>query len=468
MPIPRGLNMSEYDALWKTVLGQLELSLSKANFQTWFPLTFIKEVKKTAQNHQIVTIACPSPFVAETIQNRYFGQVKEVLDQETEKSNELVFIIAEKKKKVKISDSPLFQSHAQKNQKRQAIIQKTIQEARLRSDFTFANFAVSRTNQMAHAAAQAVAESPGSAYNPLYLYGGVGVGKTHLMQAIAHQLIRQNPKIKILYCTSEDFTNEIIDAIRTKKTNLFKTKYRQVKTLLIDDIQFIGGKATAQEELFHTFNAVRREGGQIVLTSNRAPEEIEGLENRLRSRFEGGLNIDVLPPDFELRCAILLIKAKQQNISLPMDIAHLIAANIESTRRLEGFLARLLTEIKIRNEKITPELVSSLLGNIAEGPITKKMVRPKEALDTVCNFFNLKPSQVKGSRRLKNLVRPRHILMYLLRHDLRMPLEEIGAFLGGRDHTSVLYAVEKITVQISESESLRTEIGTIKKRLYGF
>lgn len=459
--------MSEYESLWKTILGQFELSLSKANFQTWFPLTFIKDIKETNPGQQIVTIGCPSPFVAETIQNRYFNQVKEVLDRETEKKNELVFIIEEKKKKITKSQAPLFSAQKKETKKRQVFIKKALKEAKIRPDFTFANFAVSRTNQMAHAAATAVAESPSKAYNPLFLYGGVGVGKTHLMQAIAHHLLSQKPRTKILYCTSEDFTNEIIEAIRSKKTGSFKNKYRQLKVLLIDDIQFVAGKASAQEELFHTFNAVRREGGQIVLTSDRSPQEIIGLEDRLRSRFEGGLTIDILPPDFELRCAILLIKAKQQNISLPMDIAHLIAANIESTRRLEGFLTRLLTEVKVKKEKVTPELVSALLGDISEGPTTKRMVRPREALDTVCSFFNLKPSEIKGQKRLKNFVHPRHLLMYLLRTDLRMPLEEIGDFLGGRDHTTVLYAVEKITHSLSESEELRTEIGTIKKRLYG-
>lgn len=459
--------MPDHEVLWKTVLGQMELSLSRANYKTWFPLTFIKEVQEVNPQRQIITVGCPSPFVAETIQNRYFGQVKEVLDKETGKQNELVFVIAEKIKEKKLKPTPLFDAQEKEAGRRQQKIQAALDKAKLRSDFTFQNFAVSTANQMAYAAAETVAASPSKAYNPLYLYGGVGVGKTHLMQAIAHEFILKNPQTKILYCTSEDFTNEIIDAIRHKSTNLFKTKYRQVETLLIDDIQFIAGKPSAQEELFHTFNAVRREGGQIVLTSDRSPQEIAGLEDRLRSRFEGGLTIDISPPDFELRCAILLIKAKQQDVNLPMDIAHLIAANITSTRLLEGFLTRVLTEAQIKKVPLSPEMVTSLLGQNHEGPKTKKMVRPKEALDAVCDYFHLKPFQIKGESRLKNLVHPRHLLMYLLRIDLRMPLVEVGQFFGGRDHTSVMYAVEKITKALPVSEELRTEVAMVKKRLYG-
>lgn len=445
--------------LWKTTLDELEINLTKANFQTWFPLTFINKIKKKENDRQVVEIATPSPFVAENIENRYYNQIKEILDKKSGKKSELVFTIKKAKSaKQKPQDlGPLFEK--KKDVKRKA------DSLGLREDFTFETFAVSDSNQTAYAAATAVAKSPGKAYNPLFLYGGVGVGKTHLMQAIVHLIIKEDPFMRAIYCTSEEFTNDFINSLRTKSTNQFHKKYRQVNILFMDDVQFFGGKEKVQEELFHTFNTIYR-NGQIVLTSDRQPREIDGLEDRLRSRFEGGLTIDIQSPDFELRSAILLIKAKQQNIGLPIDVAKLIASNIEDTRRLEGFLTRLAAEAKLKKELITPEFVSALLGKVSE-PKEKRVVRPKEALDVVADHFNLKLSQIKGERRLKKFVLPRQVLMYLLRHDLRMNLTEIGEFLGGRDHTTIMYGVEKITQTLPESEDLRVVIGNIKKKLYG-
>lgn len=449
--------------LWKTTLDELEINLTKANFQTWFPLTFINKIEPKEGNRQVIEIATSSPFVAENIENRYYNQIKEILDKRTDKKNELIFTVkrirpAAAGKKTKLG--PLFEK-----KKIRRMTDQSVKDLGLRPDFTFANFAVSSSNQTAYAAATAVAKTPGKAYNPLFLYGGVGVGKTHLMQAIAHQIITANPQSRLIYCSSEEFTNDFIEALRTKRANEFKKRYRKVKALLIDDVQFFGGKEKVQEELFHTFNAIYR-NGQVVLTSDRQPREIEGLEDRLRSRFEGGLTIDIQAPDFELRCAILLIKAKQQNLNLPMDVAKLIASNIEDTRRLEGFLTRLITEAHLKDEAITPEFANALLGKVSE-PREKRIVRPKEVLDVVANHYDLKLAQIKGSRRLKKFVLPRQILMYLLRHDLRMNLMEIGEFLDGRDHTTIMYGVEKITNLLPKSEDLRVALGAIRKRLYG-
>jgi len=446
--------------LWKITLAELEVDLTKANFQIWFPLTFISKINKKEAGRQIIEIAVPSPYVAENIEKRYYSQIKSVLDKQTDKKNELVFSV--QRPKIKTTKpkviGPLFDS---KNKAREKV-----EGLGLREDFTFESFAVSGSNQTAYAASTTVAKSPGKAYNPFFLYGGVGVGKTHLMQAIAHQIIRNKSTAKIIYCTSEEFTNNFINSLRTRSTNEFHEKYRRLKGLLVDDVQFFGGKEKVQEELFHTFNTLRRQNAQIVLTSDRPPKEIDGLEDRLRSRFEGGLTIDVQAPDFELRCAILLIKAKQQNINLAMDTAQLIASNIEGTRELEGFLTRILTEAKLQKQSITPEFVNAIWGRIAE-PKTKRVVRPKEALETVANHFQVKISQVKGERRLKKFVTPRQILMYLLRNDLRMNYMEIGRFLGGRDHTTIMYGSEKITNLLPNSEELRVCLSTIRKRLYG-
>jgi len=446
--------------LWKTTLDELEISLTKANFQTWFPLTFINKIEGKENNRQTIEIATSSPFVAENIENRYYNQIKEILDKKTGKKSELVFVVkkAKSEKRKAKSLGPLFEKKKDLKEK--------IESLRLREDFTFENFAVSSSNQTAYAAATVVVKSPGKAYNPLFLYGGVGVGKTHLMQAIAHRIITSDPFARLIYCTSEEFTNDFINSLRAKSTNEFHQRYRRVNILLIDDVQFFGGKEKVQEELFHTFNTIYRKSGQIVLTSDRQPREIDGLKDRLRSRFEGGLAIDIQPPDFELRCAILLIKAKQQNLNLPMDVAKLIASNIEDTRRLEGFLTRVITEAKLKEQLITPEFTSALLGKVSE-PREKRIVRPKEVLEVVADHFNVKLAQIKAERRLKKFVLPRQILMYLLRNDLRMNLMEIGEFLGGRDHTTIMYGVEKITNLLPISEDLRVALGTIKKRLYG-
>lgn len=452
--------------IWKTVLENLKINLSAANFSTWFLQTFITKIKKVDKNRQITEIGCPNLFVRNTIEDRYYALIKEALDQITGKKNDLVFVVKQTKKpKAEIPTGTLFAKAIKK--KSQKFDPEVFQRAGLRPDFNFDAFAVSSTNQMAHAAAMAVTKSPGKAYNPLFLYGGVGVGKTHLMQAIAHQVLERNQRTKVVYCTSEDFTNEIVNAIRRKTTNDFKQKYRSAKLLMVDDIQFIAGKDRAQEEFFHTFNSIVRVGGQIILTSDRRPDEIAKLEDRLRSRFEGGLTIDIQPPDFELRTAILLIKAQQRGVQLPMDVAQLIAGNITSTRKLEGFLIRLITEIKTKNEPVTPELTSALLGQTNEVTVPQRLVRPKEVISTVASYYELKVADLTGPRRLKPIVVPRQILMYLLRTELKITLMEIGRFLGGRDHTTIMHGVEKITHILSTSEAMRVEIVGIKQKLYG-
>lgn len=454
--------------LWQTVLENLKLTLSSANFATWFPQTFINNIKEIDKKHQIVEIASPSSFIKDTIENRYYGLIKEALDKITKKKNDLTFVVKQVKKKqkdkeIKKQKGTLFD----KSKPKKSIADEAVIRAGLRPDFNFETFAVNSTNQMAYAAATAVAKTPGKAYNPLFLYGGVGVGKTHLMQAIGAEVLTHRPRINIIYCMGEEFTTEIVDAIRKKTTKQFKDKYRSARILLIDDIQFIAGKMTVQEEFFHTFNAIWRAGGQIVMTSDRRPDEISNLENRLRSRFEGGLTIDIQDPDFELRTAIILIKAQQQKTKLPMDVAQLIAGNITSTRRLEGFLIRLITEAKTKDELVTPELTSALLGTTNVETIPKKLVKPKEILSAVASFYDFKKKDLSGPRRPKKLAFARQILMYLLRTELKMPLMDIGQFLGNRDHTTVMYGVEKITKLLPKSENLRVDIVGIKQRLYG-
>jgi len=453
------------EKVWQIVLENLKVSLSSASFNTWFLKTFIVRFKILDNERQITEIGCPNPFVSQTIENRYYGLIKESLDQATRKKNDLVFTVKQTPQKTenkKNLATPLFE----KSEERPEVIE-AITQVGLKPDFNFDTFAVSSTNQMAYAAAQAVVKSPGKAYNPFFLYGGVGVGKTHLMQAVGNAILVKNPRTKLVYCTGEEFTNEIVEAIRKKTTDEFKKKYRTVKVLLVDDIQFIAGREKVQEEFFHTFNSLWRVGGQIVLTSDQPPSEIKKLEARLRSRFEGGLIIDIQPPDFELRTAILLIKSQQRGINLPIALAKLIASNISSTRGLEGFLAKIINETQVKNIPLSAELITALLGTTNGNEGYRRLVKPKEIISAIASHFNLKVSEILGTRRLKKIALARQISMYLLRNDLKIPLMEVGRLLGGKDHTTIIHGVEKITKLLPESEDLRVDIAEIRKKLYG-
>jgi len=444
--------------LWQTVLGEIELQVSKPVFQTFFAGTAIVSLE-----NNIATVGCPNPLIQKMIETRYYSLLKNILDKHTSANNSLVFIAKRLESRPPTEQKetgPLFEETG--------LSPSAARRAHLQPEFTFENFAVSSSNQVAHAASQAVVKNPGSAYNPLFLYGGVGVGKTHLMQAVGQAILKKNPGLKLIYCTGEDFTNEIIEAIRQKNTKFFKSRYRGADVLLLDDVQFIAGKERVQEEFFHTFNTLQRDGVQVVLTSDRSPSEIARLEERLRSRFDGGLTIDISPPDFELRTAILLIKAKSLKIDLPMDLAQFVAANIEDTRRLEGFLRRLLTEGETKNTPITLEFARSILGktNGAE-PLLKRRINSAEVLAVVAERFGLKVSGLKGPKRDRALVFPRQIAMHILRVDCGYPLAQIGGDIGGRDHTTVMHGVEKISTLLSTKESLREDISWIKKRLWG-
>jgi len=443
--------------LWQQVQEELKISVSKTIYQTLFSNTFL-----IARENKVANIGCPSSYIQSLIETRYYSLLKDILDRQTKEDNSLIFTIKIIPRIEKEETGPLFE-------KREA---ETPQSygfnplPTLKPNYTFDTFCVSGINQLAYAAATAVAKNPGHAYNPLFLWGGVGVGKTHLMQAIAHEIRKTDPSIKIIYCMGEEFTNEIINAIRSKNTDLFKKKYRSAQLLLLDDVQFIAGKETVQEEFFHTFNAILATGGQVVLVSDRPPEEIAKLEERLRSRFEAGLIIDIPAPDFELRSAILLTKAKERNIELPMDVAQIIASNIDSTRKLEGFLIRLQTETQAKNVPISPELVKSLLGKGIDEKTRKKIIKPKEIVRIVAEQYDLKIGEICGQKRIKQFVLPRQILMYILRTESQLPLMSVAELLGGRDHTTVMHGVEKITRLLSENEELRVQIFGIKQKIY--
>jgi chromosomal replication initiator protein len=449
------------EKLWKAVLAELELSVSKATFQTHFAASQLLSL-----TDGVATIGFANPLMRTLVEMRYYSLVKSVLDHQTNQNVSLVFSIAPRKEVLSTKDAgPLFSPAYEEPSISLASIAKRLH---IRPDATFENFAVSTTNQMAYAAATAVAKSPGTAYNPLFIYGGVGVGKTHLMQAVANAILARRPNTRVVYCMGEEFLNELIEAIQTKTSRQFKQKYRTAQLFLVDDVQFIAGKQTAQEEFFHTFNAIHREGGQIILISDRSPSEISKLEDRLRSRFEGGLTVDVAAPDYELRVAIINIKSQAMGLSVPQDAARLIAANLSDTRAIEGFLRRLTTEISTKGGVVTIEMISSLLQIKPEEGHLKaaRRVPPQELLDAVASYFGIKTTAIKGPKRDRPLARPRQVFMYLCRTELGLTLDDIGGALGGRDHTTVMHGVETITRELSTNERLRTDIEGIKQRVW--
>lgn len=454
------------DKLWKLVLEDLQVSLSQANFASWIkPLSYVQS-KEVSGGRYLVDIDCPSSFHRSIIEKRFYGQISEALSRVLEQPTEVRLNVNAALSNGESEDAgPLFASP----QPQEEEVGLQLHRHGLREDFVFDTFAVSSSNEMAHAAAQAVAKNLGAAYNPLFLYGGVGVGKTHLTQAVAIEALKKTPEAKFIYCAGEEFTNEIIDAIQQKTTREFKKRYRQVKALFVDDIQFIAGKTTVQEEFFHTFNAILKGGGQVVLTSDRPPSEINKLEDRLRSRFEAGLIVDIGEPNFELRTAILLIKAKQRNLSLKMEIAQMIAANIQSARQIEGFLTRLMSESKLKNRDVTEGLVTGLLGtSMTDDEKTPPPLRPLEIVRGVAAYYEQQAKEVRGKGRSRNLVRPRHMAMYLLRVDYNLPLTDIGEFFSNRDHTTVMHAVDKITQRLKDSEELRIDLSELRRDLYSW
>jgi chromosomal replication initiator protein len=337
----------------------------------------------------------------------------------------------------------------------------------LKTDQTFHSFAVSTSNEMAHAAAKAVAKNPGVNYNPLFLYGGVGVGKTHLVHAIGNQVLSKEPEARIIYCTGEDFTNQIIQAIQNRRTASFKEKYRGCRALLIDDIQFIAGKNSVQEEFFHTFNALVGNYSQIVMTSDRPPHEINLLEDRLRSRFEAGLVVDIQQPSFELRTAILLIKSKAKNIPLSMELAQMIAARVDSARKIEGLVTRILSEIELKGREVDHALIEELLHEEVRVRTSSLRLQPNDILTAVANHFKLKQALIRGQKRHKDVITARHLAMFLFKNELKMSYVEIGKWFGGRDHTSVMHGVHKINEESKSNSLLEQDLTTIKMSLLG-
>lgn len=445
----------DYAKLWENIAKTLKPQLGRPSFLTVFHNTGILNIQEN-----LVTIAAPSTMVLDLLQKRFITQIRDHLSADLGKDVTVSFVVKALSKPQKQEQAgPLFANEA----KDTPLVVGHL--PRVRSDYTFQNFAVSSSNQLAFVSAQAVAKNIGHSYNPFFIYGPVGVGKTHLMHAIANDVYQKQPDKKIIYITSEEFTNEVVEAIRNNETAKMKRKFRSAYVLLIDDIQFIEGKEKVQEELFHTFNILIDQGSQICLSSDRPPHEIKKLEKRLSSRFAGGLTVDIEPPDFELKTAILLIKAQKYGYDLPIAVAKMIAEKAADTRSLEGLLLRVITQANTSGAEITPELAQKSFGAVVEEK--RGHLHAEDIINEVCNFYRVKSTQLKGPKRDASLVRARQVAMYLLKKELELPYVEIGNILGGRDHTTIMHGVEKMGKLVDNKEQVIAEILGISKSLRG-
>ncbi len=416
--------------------------------------SMLGQLRLTDTQNDVFVLSTDNQGHASFLQRRV-EELELLLSQRMNRNIKIRFTLHEKKHVER--ENPLFQFEPNKDD--------LFRRAGLNPVYTFDNFAVSSTNQIAYAAAQAIAEEQSRAYNPLVLYGGVGVGKTHLSQAAARRMLEMNMDRKVCFSTSEHFMNELIESIQQRTTAKFRAKYRKLDVLIVDDIQFIAGKNTAQEEFFHTFNSVVSSGGQIILTSDRPPAEIQKLEDRLRSRFSGGLMVDVQPADFELRAAILMIKAREKRIPVDIDVAKLIAEQIADARALEGALVSIYAASLGKNEPISIETVESYFNT--KSLSRQKVVRltPNDIIRVVCNYYNVKPVALRSPIRTERIVLPRQVAMYLIKTNTNLGLQEIADALKRKDHTTVMHAVEKITRMLIRDVNFKQEIDRITQLL---
>lgn len=450
-------------ALWQAVLGEIELSVSEAAFKTWF-----KNTELLDQQDGRVTIAVPNIFAKQQFEVKFNKAVTESLKKNGVDVKVVSYsILGSKPAKVvdnRASTSPIMDTisstpaaHRSKRPHSQG--------HGLNPRYTFNNYIVGSSNDLAYAACQAVAHNPGTKYNPLFIYGGVGLGKTHLMQAVGNEIIMRNPDHSVLYINSETFVNEFLDSIRFKKKG-FSDKYRSVDVLIVDDMQFIAGKEKTQEEFFHTFNALHQSNKQIIISSDKPPKSIPTLTERLRSRFEWGMSIDIQMPDFETRCAILETKASLSDVKLGRDTVEYLAHNIKTNiRELEGALNQLLAFCEMRG--VTPDIqtATGLLGNVrASRP---HHLTSKQIIDRTAKHFQIESVDIMSPKRDKHIVVPRQIAMYLLRSELHLSFPKIAVELGRKDHTTAIHSVEKIEKAIKLDFMIREQVAGIRDKLYG-
>lgn len=452
------------DQLWKAVLGELEINLSRVNFVTWFKDTFLSSF----ENGKVI-VCVPNGFVKKWLEEKYHKNILSSLESiSKEKVTEIIYKIELQKNEKKDSLEMKNEAGAQK-QVVQTFKNETtstrVSKFDLNPRYLFENFVVGKGNELAHAACRAVVNNLGKAYNPLFIYGGVGLGKTHLLQAIGNEASKFTDKI--LYTTSEKFTNNYIQAVQGGKAKDFKNIYRNVDLLLVDDVQFMGGKDGTQEEFFHTFNELQQSDKQIVMTSDRPPKSIPAIEKRLISRFESGMVADVGKPDTETKIAILEKKSLEKTFPLDKDVLMYIANNVQNNiRELEGALNKIIVIHQLNNSVPTLKTTKSALSDYVSDLQSKSMTA-KDVIETVASFYEIDIKDIVGNSRKKELVKPRQVAVYLIREEIGSSYPNIGQELGGRDHTTAMHAYNKIAVEINENENikLKQEIESIRQSL---
>ena len=484
--------------VWRAALGELQVTLSPANFETWLRDTALVEVDDTR-----FRISVPNGFAKDWLESRYRSLISQTLGRIVGYGVQVDFFVGASESTARARPTrrlgstvdavgvrsttaaapvavgpgmlPRSRSTPRRRGRRPATPQVRVEPGRVGGEggtsninprYTFSNFIVGSANRLAHAASLSVAERPGHAYNPLFLYGGVGLGKTHLMHAIGNQVAAKFPRKRVVYATSEKFTNEFITSIQQGKIDEFRARYRRIDLLLIDDIQFIADKERTQEEFFHTFNAIHEDGKQIVLSSDRPPKAILTLEERLRSRFEWGLIADLTAPDLETRIAILRAKAEEGAVPISSDVIEFIARKVVSNiRELEGALNRIVAYASMGAMPISIELAQAVLSNVLYNP-KKRQITPERIVKAVSEYYGVGLDALKGQKRDKAIVVPRQIAMFLMREETDVSLLRIGAELGNRDHSTVLHACDKITRESGGNDELRREIAAVRELIY--
>ncbi len=441
---------------WLAAIGQLQMEMSKASYDTW-----VRSTEMVSYEDGIFTIGVPNAYARDWLDSRLSSTVTRILTGLMEAPQDVKFIVWHKDYQPQPEEKPREVVSTAAPSQPAILITQPVAPTSINSRYDFDNFVVGSSNRLAHAACLAVAENPAQAYNPLFLYGGVGLGKTHLLHAIGNHA-RSTGK-QVLYVSSEEFTNDLISAIRMHNTAAFRERYRRIDILLIDDIQFIAGKESTQEEFFHTFNALHGQDKQIVMSSDRPPKAMSTLEERLRSRFEWGLTADVQSPDLETRIAILSAKAEKLHHQVPAEILELIARQFTSNiRELEGALTRVMAYAELRGKPLTEDLVNVALTDLLP---QRSTFEPSRVVDVVASVFGISTEKLLGRGRTREAALPRQVVMYLLRQEANISLPQIGQVLGGRDHTTVIYACEKVADLIEKDEMLRRQILQIREQL---
>jgi chromosomal replication initiator protein len=447
--------------LWQAVLGEIELSVSRASFVTWF-----RNTELLRRSDELLVIGVPNVFIKQQLERKFNDLIAQTL-----KKNGVVSARIE----YKIHSNPSTKPNSSETDLFVTAPVTTTPKARgsslthayrqgINERYTFENFVVGSGNELAYAACQAVANQIGTKYNPLFLYGGVGIGKTHLIQAVGNSVLSQNPKARVVYVSTEQFVQEFVDALRFKKNTDFADFYRSADVLIVDDVQFLAGKEKIQEEFFHTFNALYQANKQIIISSDKPPRDIPTLEERLSSRFVWGMNIDMQTPDFETRCAIVQTKAQNHDIELAHDVTEYLATNVQTNiRELEGALNQLLAFCEMRELTPTLEIASGLLGSLKNRP---KHLSARQVVERTARHFQIPIDDILGPKRDKDIVVPRQVAMYMLRSELHLSFPKIARELGRKDHTTAIHSVDKIERESALDSDIRKAILEIKERLY--